>query len=132
MTVFVGPNNSGKTLILREIRASLGDRRWPQLFPDFIDAEKHLIVAEVDVRHYDRTKLADVVAHLDGQQLWDLQSGQTYHFPVDSRQAARKYTHQRPTNTSSAHFRLSCAENSLACSTVWGGSVLLASGRQAR
>lgn len=58
MTVFVGPNNSGKTLVLREIFSGLTDQRWAHMMgPGFIPQKDRKIVSETLFQRYKWTEM---------------------------------------------------------------------------
>lgn len=54
ITVFVGPNNSGKTLTLKEILSTLTDERWAnQMSPGTMPAAKRKIISRIAVPDYE-------------------------------------------------------------------------------
>ena len=83
MTVYVGPNNSGKTLILREIHAAFGDDRWPHLHPNYIPNEKRMIIKDVRLDSVPEAALSSFVGAIKGNSGWDLVSGANYNIPFD-------------------------------------------------
>ncbi|MCC6264787.1 MAG: ATP-binding protein [Bryobacterales bacterium] len=74
MTVFVGPNNSGKTLVLREISSSLGDERWAHMMgPGFVPATERKIVSKIAFPPYTLSDLRPFLArNLNTQGVFDL------------------------------------------------------------
>jgi hypothetical protein len=87
MTVFVGPNNSGKTLVLREIQSAIYDQRWPPQNVQFIQPDKRVIVSSMAVESYSRALMEDFVKTIGLPQRWDLLRGDQYHVPIDRAQA---------------------------------------------
>jgi energy-coupling factor transporter ATP-binding protein EcfA2 len=86
MTVFVGPNNSGKTLVLREIQSAIFDTRWPPQNLPFIPPDKRAIVSSIKVEAYGRTQLEEYVGTMSQGQRWDILRGDNYHVPGDRAQ----------------------------------------------
>src|ERR1039458_8349230 len=86
MTVFVGPNNSGKTLVLREIQSAVYDARWPPQNLQFIQPDKRSIVSSIKVEAYGRSQLEKFVETMEQGQRWDLLRGDNYHVPGDRAQ----------------------------------------------
>jgi AAA domain, putative AbiEii toxin, Type IV TA system len=86
MTVFVGPNNSGKTLVLREIQSAIFDPRWPPHNLQFIQPDKRVIVSSINAENYSLDQLEDFVETIGLGQRWDVLSGQRYHIPGDRSQ----------------------------------------------
>ncbi len=91
VTVFVGPNNSGKTLILREIYSALYDERWPPQNFHFIQPKDRVIVSGLKAEAFDLPQLKAFAGTVDGSQRWDLLRNEQYHVPIDPAQLESRF-----------------------------------------
>ena len=93
MTVFVGPNNSGKTLALREIDSSLSDIRWSHQHAGFIPPDQRKNVAQVDTPKPTASEIERLLTTGSGS-IWNFFSGQQMQMPGPPADVLRMITQE--------------------------------------